>query len=73
MTAGFDWGDCPDWRDRLAAARQPPSREQSAWDAHFDRMLGITRRATPDPSEAAKAAYAKTEAQYGQRPAEETT
>jgi hypothetical protein len=73
VTAGIDWGDWPDWRDRLEASRQPPSREQSAWDAHFDRMLGITRRAEPNPNRAAKSAYAKTEAQYGPRPTHEET
>jgi hypothetical protein len=59
--------------ERLEAARQSPTSRQSAWDAHFDRMLGITSRAEPNPNRAASAAYARTEAQYGKRPGNEET
>jgi hypothetical protein len=73
VTAGIDWGDHPDWRARLEVARQPSTPQQSAWDAHFDRMLGITSRSEPNPNRATSAAYTRTEAQYGQRPTNEET
>lgn len=71
MTAGIDWGDHPDWRQRLEAARQPASPEQRRWDAHFDHLLRIVRRAERDPTKAVVTAFARTEAQYGQRPTNE--
>ena len=71
MTDGIDWGDHPDWRDRLEAARKPATPEQRRWDAHFDGLLRIARRTEPDPTKAVVAAYTKTEAQYGQRPGNE--
>lgn len=44
MTGDIDWGDHPDWRERLDAARKPRSAEQRRWDAHFDSQLRIVRR-----------------------------
>lgn len=73
MTAEIDWGDHPDWRARLESARKPPTPEQRRWDAHFDSQLRIVRRTQTDPTKAFTTAYAKTEAQYGQRPGDEET
>lgn len=73
MTAGIDWGDHPDWRDRLAAARRPATSGQRRWDAHFDGQQRITRRTELDPTRAFTTAYTRTEAQYGQRPGTEET
>lgn len=67
----IDWGDHPDWRDRLEAARRPVSPGQRRWDAHFDNQLRIVRRTEHDPTKAFTTAYTKTEAQYGKRPGNE--
>lgn len=75
MTAlgDIDWGDHPDWRERLAAARKPRSPEQRRWDAHFDQQLRIVRRTERDPTNAIVTAFARTEDQYGNRPDNEET
>lgn len=61
-----------DWRDQLAAARQPPTPEQAAWDRDFDRWLNVARRSGRTPNAAIPIAYTRTEAQYGPRPSKET-
>lgn len=72
MTDDIDWGDHPDWRDRLEAARRPASPEQRRWDAHFDSQLRIVRRTEQDPTRAVVTAFARTEDQYGKRPPRES-
>lgn len=71
MTAVIDWGDHPDWPDRLAAARKPASPEQRRWDAHYAHQQTIARRSESNPNGAAKTAMARTEAEHGKRPGTE--
>ena len=73
MTAGIDWGDHPDWRDRLEASRQPPTPAQSAWDRHWVRFWSAAVRNGTDPTRAVRTAHERTTARYGQRPGDEET
>jgi hypothetical protein len=66
----IDWGDYPDWRDRLAAARQPTSRAQDAYDDRWRRGYRRAVRLGKSPNQAAAVADDRTK---GPRPANEET
>ena len=62
-----------DWHVELAAARQPATPEQQAWDLHFDRWRRLALRQGRTPNQAIPIAYRRTEDQYGPRPGEINT
>jgi hypothetical protein len=57
-----------DWRSALAAARVPPTPEQSVWDSHWRRWWLRAIANGKNPNEAVAIAYTRTEDQYGKRP-----
>lgn len=71
--AEIDWGDRPDWRERLEAARRPSTVDQVAFDAEWCGLWTQARAAGRTHRSAIRSAYLRTEARKGQRPANEET